>query len=211
MKAKYQKGQFTVGAILILIVIAAVGLYQLAKEKEMATDDTVNPFNTPLESPAVTTEATTEPSLVAETPTAQASAEPTAATTVMPRREPLPANPSASDREILSLVNAERKKAGLDPLVFDGRLMQSSKVKLHDMLEKNYFEHGDFSSFFIDYPGGYKVGENLARQWENNKDMVAGWMKSPTHKAIILDPFYTRFGVATGGSDRLTVTHFSEK
>lgn len=42
---------------------------------------------------------------------------------------------------MLELVNAERTKAGLNPLAWDAELANVANVKAKDMVDNNYFSH----------------------------------------------------------------------
>ena len=43
-------------------------------------------------------------------------------------------------------------------------------------------------------------GENVAAGYRNASDVVDGWMNSPGHRANILNPGFTRIGVAVATS-----------
>jgi uncharacterized protein YkwD len=45
----------------------------------------------------------------------------------------------------------------------------------------------------------YSVGENLAAGQETAADVMKVWMKSPTHREIILDPAWKEVGIAIRG------------
>lgn len=63
----------------------------------------------------------------------------------------------------------------------------------------------------------YYLGENIAWNYPNERDMVEGWMTSQGHKDNILDPKFTHAGMyAThGGGNKkyrhITVQHFCAK
>ena len=104
--------------------------------------------------------------------------------------------------EILELVNTERQKSGLTPLTRSGELDKAAVEKASDMFSKNYWAHisptGTTPWEFIT-KSGYKyvyAGENLAKSFDNSRDVVEAWMKSPTHRANILKPEYSEIGIA---------------
>src|SRR3989338_7619435 len=104
--------------------------------------------------------------------------------------------------EILELVNTERQKSGLTPLTRSGELDKAAVEKASDMFSKNYWAHisptGTTPWEFIT-KSGYKyvyAGENLAKSFDNSRDVVEAWMKSPTHMANILKPEYSEIGIA---------------
>jgi hypothetical protein len=74
------------------------------------------------------------------------------------------------------------------------------------MVEHQYFEHvspatGGDVSYLADLVG-YEyivVGENLAMgDFDDDEDLVQGWMDSPGHRANILNDRFTQIGVAVG-------------
>ncbi len=104
--------------------------------------------------------------------------------------------PSPDLNEIHQLVNAERAKAGAAPLTLHKNLELSAMDKCNDMIAKNYWSHNTPDGqkpwiFFYKYTGKEytKLGENLAYGFRNSKDVVNGWMNSPTHKANMLYGF----------------------
>src|SRR3989338_2561170 len=104
--------------------------------------------------------------------------------------------------KILTLINLERQKAGLKPLVSSPELYQAAEGKATDMFAKNYWAHisptGTTPWKFIT-DSGYQyifAGENLAKSFDKSEDVVAAWIKSPTHRANILKPEYTEIGLA---------------
>jgi uncharacterized protein YkwD len=109
-------------------------------------------------------------------------------------------------------INTERGKAGLPVLYQNESLQNSASAKSNDMLTNNYWSHYSPSgvtpwSFMKNEGYNYiKAGENLARNFTNNKDMIKAWMDSPLHKANILNPNYQDIGTGTAG--QYTVQHF---
>lgn len=118
---------------------------------------------------------------------------------------------------IFNLVNKERVKAGLKPLVRDSRLDATAQTKADDMVAKNYFAH--YNPVTNEFAGNdYKMNpglcsyasENISRMddpnGDNNQDAVSGWMNSKAHHDAILDSRYTLTGVAINGDK--VVQHF---
>lgn len=110
-----------------------------------------------------------------------------------PNPAPFTINIEASKLE--ELINEERVKAGLKPLLHSDKLVQSACGKLDDMVSKKYYAHiaPDGTQpwyFFREAKYDYKVaGENLAYGFNSAEDMVKGWMNSPSHKKNILGDF----------------------
>lgn len=101
-------------------------------------------------------------------------------------------------------INTIRKANNLPLLNHDKDLTASAGAKIVNMVSEKYFGHtsntGKQPWDFISAAGyGYDyVGENLATgNFANEDDVVHAWMKSPAHKAIILDKRFCDIGVAT--------------
>lgn len=115
---------------------------------------------------------------------------------------------------IFTLVNAERAKNSLNPLVRDARLDSSAQTKADDMVNNNYFGHVDANGKhgyeLISLSLCSKRSENLSIMYDesgdNNADTVIGWMNSKPHREAILNPEYTLTGVAVSGNK--VVQHF---
>lgn len=109
-----------------------------------------------------------------------------------------------SEQEVLSLINQARVEAGLSPLVLNKRLTVAATLKAEDMAEGGYFSHNSPDGkepWFWFNEVGYKfqsAGENLAvRFWSSDK-VVKAWLKSPTHRANIVDANYLETGIGVG-------------
>lgn len=103
---------------------------------------------------------------------------------------------------IIGLTNASRTGTGESILAANSKLSLAAKAKAEDMLAKNYFSHtspeGVMPWKWIDgesYDYGY-AGENLAMDFQSAEKMEDAWMKSPTHRANILNEKYKDIGVA---------------
>ena len=109
---------------------------------------------------------------------------------------------------VLKLVNAERKKAGLQPLTLSEKLTNIAYTKAKDMAEKNYFSHQSptygspfdmLKQFGVSFSA---AGENIAAGQRSAEEVMDSWMNSSGHKANILNKNYTQLGVGfyRGGS-----------
>jgi uncharacterized protein YkwD len=105
-----------------------------------------------------------------------------------------------SEKEMLSLVNREREKAGSRPLIWDENLAQVGRDHSKDMLTRNYFCHfspegldvGDrLENSGLDYS---TAGENLAFAPDVSR-AHSGLMNSPGHRRNILDPAFSKIGI----------------
>lgn len=103
--------------------------------------------------------------------------------------------------EIISLTNAQRAQYNVSQLRENARLDRSAQAKADDMARLGYFSHvgpdGKEPWAWISAEGyDYRyAGENLAVRFVDSKDVISGWMSSPTHRANIVKPVYTDIGV----------------
>jgi len=104
-------------------------------------------------------------------------------------------------QKVVDLVNQERAKYGLKPLVAKQDLTSVAQLKAQDMYQNKYFNHTsptygspfDMLRYFgINYTA---AGENLALGQKTPVQVVQDWMNSPGHRANILNPNYTEIGV----------------
>lgn len=104
--------------------------------------------------------------------------------------------------KVLFLVNQEREKAHLSPLILSPELSTAATSKAGDMFSKNYWAHisptGITPWDFITSSGYTYVyaGENLAKSFDTSQEVIEAWMDSPTHRANILKPEYVDIGLA---------------
>jgi len=103
--------------------------------------------------------------------------------------------------DLYEITNQERVAAGLEPLIINHELVAAATRKVNDMVTGDYFAHIS--------PDGTKpwewinkdnynfthMGENLAMDFSSAKVVHSAFMKSPSHKANILNEDYTDFGM----------------
>ncbi|WP_026894409.1 CAP domain-containing protein [Clostridiisalibacter paucivorans] len=103
--------------------------------------------------------------------------------------------------QIVNLVNAERSKAGLEPLKYSAELSKVAQTKSQDMSDKGYFSHTSptygspfdmMKQFGISYS---YAGENIAMGQRSAEQVMNGWMNSAGHRKNILSPNFTEIGV----------------
>ncbi len=96
-------------------------------------------------------------------------------------------------KQVLKMVNEEREKAGLVPLVFDSKLQQAALTRALEIV--TFFNHTrpDGTSCITAHPD--MAGENIAVGYNGPEQVMAGWMASPGHKANILRESYTSVGI----------------
>ncbi|MGV3572751.1 MAG: CvpA family protein [Ramlibacter sp.] len=117
------------------------------------------------------------------------------------------------EARMLTMVNAERTKQGLQPLKPDPELTQVARAHSRDMFERAYFSHvtpegRELSHRMRQARLGYlAAGENLALA-PTLSGAHQGLMNSPGHRANILRPQFGRagIGVLDGGIHGLMVT-----
>jgi len=106
----------------------------------------------------------------------------------------------ADEVSVVELTNAEREKAGLAPLKPNTRLFEAARGHAANMAAQDKLEHeldGKTPSERIT-AASYRWsrnGENIAWGPPTPKEVVAGWMDSPAHKANILNEEFTEIGV----------------
>ena len=110
-------------------------------------------------------------------------------------------------QQVIALVNAQRTKAGCRALTVDLRLARAAQAHSIDMARRRYFSHtSPDGRTFVQriraqgYPGT-RLGENIAAGYPTASTVMAAWMKSPGHRANILNCRFTVIGVgsAVGG------------
>lgn len=104
---------------------------------------------------------------------------------------------------LIAKVNNERAEQQLVELVENPVLTHAALIKAQDMASRGYFAHvdpdGNQPWHYLKL-AGYKyqsAGENLAVNFVDSSEVHRAWMKSPTHKANIVQPKFTEIGIAT--------------
>lgn len=123
---------------------------------------------------------------------------------------------SGAEAEILGLINADRAAYGLGRLTLDSDLVQTARSHCRDMRDRNYFEHNsplygqhtpmDRYRFTLarmgeSTPSAVTLGENIFYCSKSNAVYNAAYahralMNSPGHRANILNPIFTKAGIA---------------
>ncbi|HHX18222.1 MAG TPA: SH3 domain-containing protein [Clostridium sp.] len=126
---------------------------------------------------------------------------------------------SEEEQLLFNLINKEREEAGVKPLKIDMELMEVTRLKAKEMVEKNYFSHQSptygspfdmMRKYHIDFNS---AGENIAGN-RTIEGAVKAWMKSEGHKKNILnDKFgYTGIGIVDSPAyGKIIVQHFVGK
>ena len=109
--------------------------------------------------------------------------------------------PNDTEAAVLDAVNEEREKLGLDTLEFDETLLSAARLRASQLASMCSLSHmtpdgGDVFTILRRMNVRYRAaGENLARGFSCAHAMADAWMASPTHRANIVCPVYTRAGV----------------
>lgn len=134
-------------------------------------------------------------------PSAPASSTPAPPATAPSTPAPTTTASSSATATVVTLVNAERQKAGCAPLTVNAKLTSAAQAHSQDMADHRNMSHtgSDGSS-----PGdritkaGYtwsSYGENVAYGYSTPQSVMDAWMSSPGHKANILDCNFKEIGV----------------
>ena len=127
----------------------------------------------------------------------------------------------ADPQEILELVNQERARIGVAPLVMDENVQKSAQLKADDMVAKGYRQHNipgtnsmlspEMAQLMYRNAGCSHSGENLTwREGDSNTSQAAftAWMNSEPHRKAIQNPKYTKTGI--GVKNSVVVQHFCQ-
>ena len=120
-----------------------------------------------------------------------------------------PAPLNSNEQMLLTLVNKERTKRGLAKVHINARLLTAARAHSKEMGTRQYFSHDSangesFSKRLIRYGykrSGYsywKVGEDIyygSGLSSSPVAVVAAWMASPGHRAVILTKAFRDIGV----------------
>ena len=109
----------------------------------------------------------------------------------------------------LDLVNIERRKAGVKPLVLSDELMMAAAVRSQEIIKVFSHTRPDGTSFTsIVSRHGRRIGENIAGGYQTPEDVVDGWMHSEGHRKNILHPDFTELGVGYAYEENSQYKHY---
>ena len=122
-----------------------------------------------------------------------------------------PASANAAESRIFDLINAQRRRQGLRPLVYNPQLDRMAKIQAQNMARFQKMAHtipdaslptlGDRAKY-VGYTYG-RLAENVALGYPNAETVVEGWMNSSGHRQNILDGAVVETGIgiarSTGG------------
>jgi uncharacterized protein YkwD len=117
--------------------------------------------------------------------------------------QPTGANVAEVRGAVVCLTNTERAAAGLGALASESRLEGVAQGYAQRMVAERFFDHvgpdgSVLAARLVGYLGWLAVGENLA--WGEGslatpRSTVAAWMRSPGHRANILEGAYSEVGI----------------
>lgn len=109
------------------------------------------------------------------------------------------------ERRVFDLVNNERVKIGLQPLIWLDRAADSARTHSQDMAGNNYFSHKDLGGKLAGSRADKcglndwrLIGENIA--WisgggDTASRTVNSWMRSEGHRENMLNPKFKESGI----------------
>jgi hypothetical protein len=122
------------------------------------------------------------------------------------------------ESKLFELTNAERKRLNLPPLRIDPGLMKIARAHATNMARLDMLGHDLEGQTFSQRLEQAKyqaaqAGENIAQGQRTPEEAVADWMRSPGHKANILQVDYTHagMGLATAKSGQTYLTQVFSK
>lgn len=111
----------------------------------------------------------------------------------------------AYEHRVVELTNIERDKLGIPPLKRNADLDYAARYHSKDMMDENYFDHDSYDggtevcqwytrvgNFYTGYSS---LGENIDAGYSTPQAVLDAWMKSPGHRANILNSNYREIGV----------------
>jgi uncharacterized protein YkwD len=109
---------------------------------------------------------------------------------------------TAIESAFVRAINETRRERGLAPLAVHHDLVRAARFHSTDMIDRGYFEHGVVAQRLTRF--GIKtgtVGENLG--WRSSRTsavptLIEAWLRSPSHRAVLLRPQFRSVGVGTG-------------
>ena len=112
----------------------------------------------------------------------------------------------SAEQELVARINAFRAARSLPTLVVSETLTSAAKWMSVDMGSRNYFAHTSLDGRSptqrmadAGYPAfGTWTGEDLAAGFTSTADVLNGWINSPAHYAVLVNPKYQAIGVGRG-------------
>jgi uncharacterized protein YkwD len=119
-----------------------------------------------------------------------------------------PPSSNAAESRIFDLINAQRRRQGLRPLVYNPQLDRMAKIQAQNMARFQKMAHvlpeaslptlGDRAKY-VGYMYGH-LAENVALGYPSAETVVEGWMNSSGHRRNILDGDVVETGIGIARS-----------
>jgi uncharacterized protein YkwD len=121
---------------------------------------------------------------------------------------PDPATVARAQSATLCLINAARSERGLSALGATASLARAAAAHSHDMAVRDFFSHDSPGGLtpaqridragYLDGASTWRIGETIA--WGSGSSaspsaIVRSWLRSPPHRAIVLDGRYQDVGI----------------
>jgi len=112
----------------------------------------------------------------------------------------------STELELVGRLNEFRAARGLPTLAVSDTLTAAAKWMSADMAVNDYFAHTSQDGRSptqrmadAGYPAfGTWTGEDLAAGYTATADVLAGWIRSPAHYAVLVNPEYHAIGIGRG-------------
>lgn len=122
----------------------------------------------------------------------------------------VPDGAAAMRSKLVAAINVERAQRGAAPVFANRTLNDIAEYHLSRMIDGNFFAHVDpYDNSSVgaraekfEYPY-LRIGEDLAAGQETPERVLADWLASPSHRAILLDPGFREIGVGVLDGGRL--------
>lgn len=104
---------------------------------------------------------------------------------------------------LVDLANESRMEDTKAPLTHSATLDRAARLKGEDMAREGYFSHNSpegVTPWHWFHEVGYVflyAGENLAINFTESSDVNSAWLKSPAHRANIMNENFREIGIAT--------------
>lgn len=150
----------------------------------------------PVSAPAPAIPTPPAPFPAAPVPAAPIAAEPAVEPPVAEQR-----TLEAFEMQVVALTNEIRESRGLGALRINMDLSDAAESHSQDMADNRFFGHVSSDGDRLHHrtgDAGYDnryVGENIAAGHNTPEQVVASWMRSPGHRANILNPKFNEIGV----------------
>ena len=107
-------------------------------------------------------------------------------------------------QKLINETNKVRVEHGLNELLVSKRLTEDAKIRAEELpIRWSHTRPNDEEWYTVD--SIYMYGENLARGYKTEKEVIDAWMNSPTHKDNILFTDFQTIGIYTYTDDNGTI------